>query len=290
MKSRPILLVLTIITSMLFILASPLVVKAVVQEKTYTLNADFDEGSMVNVNHDISDQLELNRETEPFPFITLSASDRGTIVRIDTRTGEIIGEYWSAPNGRGRNPSRTSVDLYGNVWTGNRNEASDGKGSVIKIGLVVGGTRCDADSTPNPAGQYLAPPFEYNTCVDRNGDGLIKTSRGLGNILSWSNSGGADNNGGVSTADDEAILLYVRVNGDNVRHISVDADNNVWVGGYSDTVFDLLNGDTGAILATFDVDLGGYGGLVDSNGVLWASSRNPMGLLRYDSYLIDRIS
>ena len=40
------------------------------------------------------------------------------------------------------------------------------------------------DGTPNPAGEYLKPPFEYNTCVDKNGDGLIRTSRGLGNMIS----------------------------------------------------------------------------------------------------------
>ena len=27
------------------------------------------------------------------------------------------------------------------------------------------------------------PPFDYNTCVDRDGDGLIKTSMGLANVL-----------------------------------------------------------------------------------------------------------
>jgi streptogramin lyase len=156
-------------------------------------------------------------------------------------------------------------------------------GSVIKIGVVVGGTRCNADSTENVSGDYLKPPFDYNTCVDRDMDGLIKTSRGLGDIRSWLNTGGADDNGGVSTADDEAILMYVRVNGDNVRHVSVDTSNNVWVGGYSDNTFDLLDGDDGTILATFDVGLGGYGGLVDGNDVIWAASRNPVGLLRYDT-------
>ncbi len=220
----------------------------------------------------------------PLPYIVVACSGRGTVVRIDTRTGAVLGEYQSAPDGRGRNPSRTTVDLIGNAWIGNRDESSGSKGSAIKIGLVVGGTRCDSDGTPNPNGDYLKPPFEYNTCIDKDGDGLIKTSRGLGDIRSWSNTDGADDNGGVSTADDEAILLYVRVNGTNVRHVSVDKDNNVWVGGYSNNAFDLLNGDTGTILDSFDVGLGGYGGLVDRDGILWASGRNPSPyhLLRYD--------
>ncbi|MCK4660709.1 MAG: thrombospondin type 3 repeat-containing protein, partial [Phycisphaerae bacterium] len=250
---------------------------------TYTYDADFEQGTLLNLNYDEGDQLQLNLETEPFPYVWVAASGRGTIVRIDTETGEICGEYWSAPDGRGRNPSRTTVGLHGNVWAGNRDEADGGKGSVVSVGLVIGGTRVNSDGNPNPSGDYLAAPFEYCTCVDRNGDGLIKTSRGLTNIRSWSNSGGADNNGGVSTADDECIIKYVRVGGDGVRHVSVDANNNIWTGGHSDRHFDLLDGTTGAVLASFNVGMGGYGGLVDGNGVLWASSRNPMGLLRYDT-------
>jgi len=259
------------------------------QTETWTLDADFDEGVLVNVNHDApnNDQLQLNDETAPFPFINVAASARGTIVRIDTVTGQILGEYRTAPLLRGLNPSRTTVDLFGNVWAGNRDEFADGLGSVVKIGLVVGGTRVDQDGTPNPAGQYLAPPFDYSTAVDRDNDGLIKTSTGLGNILDWPDV--TDGVGGITAlvedADDECILIYQRVNGDNIRHVSVDANNNMWCGGHfgADNAFDLLDGADGRILASFDVGFGGYGGLVDGNGVLWSSSRSPLGLLRYDT-------
>lgn len=260
------------------------------QTRTWTTNADFDEGVKVNVNYDVPDQLQLNEETAPFPFINVAASARGTIIRINTETGEIIGEYKTACSGRGLNPSRTTVDLYGNVWAGNRNEADGGLGSVVKIGLVVGGTRVDADGVPDPTGAYLAPPFAYSTAVDRDGDGLIKTSKGVGDILPWPDvtDGAGGGSGGlaalVEDADDECILVYQRVHGNNIRHVSVDANNNVWTGGHvgGDNTFDLLDGDDGTILATFDVGMGGYGGLVDGNGVLWSSSRTPFGLLRYD--------
>jgi len=252
--------------------------------QTYTSDIDFDKGTLVNLNHDEpnNDQLQMNTENKPFPFIVIACSDRGTAVRINTETGDIIGEYWTAPDGRGKNPSRTTVDLYGNVWVGNRDE-TEGTGSIVKIGLVVGGTRCNADGSPNSEGEYLKPPFIYNTCIDKNEDGLIKTSIGLGDILPWSNSGGLDTDGGVDTADDEAILLYVKVNGTAVRHVSINADNNVWVGGYNNQVFDLVHGDNGGILASVDLAHGGYGGLIDQNDVLWSSSRNPFGLLRYDT-------
>ncbi len=116
------------------------------------------------------------------------------VVRIDTDTGEIMGEYRSAPAGRELDPSRTTVDLFGNVWAGNRDEkdliGNARAGSVVKIGLVIGGTR---------NGQYLDPPFDYCTCVDRDGDGRIRTSPGLGaeNTLPWPDV--TDGQGGCGT-------------------------------------------------------------------------------------------
>lgn len=263
----------------------------------YTLNSDFDQGNLVNVNHDTPNQLELNAQTAPPPFIWVACSQRGTVVRIDVANGNIIGEYKTAPDGRSKNPSRTTVDLYGNVWVGNRDEASsikiDGvtlpRGSVVKIGVTIGGTRCDADGTPNSSGDYLKPPFTFNTCVDRDGDGLIKTSRGLGDIRSWSNADGVDNDGGVETADDEAILIFSRTTATTVRHVSIDANNDVWVGGHTTSApskFNKLNGNTGAILATYpssgNASCGGYGGLIDGNGILWSASLNQYALFRYD--------
>ena len=247
-----------------------------------------------------------------FPFINVAASGRGTMVRINTETGAIIGEYRTAPNGYGLNPSRTTVDKLGNVWIGNRDEqggltdpgglGSVAHGSAVKIGLVVGGTRMDALGAPDAGGQYLHPPFDYNTCIDRNGDGLIKTSRGLGDILAWNaatdGAGGADGAGdtnadgrGVGTvldAEDECILVYQRMPGAwGVRHVSVDRNNDVWVGGYPYTPlrFYRLDGVTGEVMDGFNsqtLGCGGYGGLVDANGVLWSAGLSQNNLLRYD--------
>lgn len=168
-------------------------------EHIWTLDADFDEGTIVNLNHDpIHDQLQLNDFAKPFRYINIPASARGTVVRVVTDSdsgipeGTIVGEYRTAPENRGLNPSRTTVDIRGNVWTANRDEAEDNKGSAVKIGLIVGGTRCDkkADGsiTENPNGDYVwldPDKLTYNTCIDRDGDGLIRTSRELGDVLEW---------------------------------------------------------------------------------------------------------
>lgn len=250
----------------------------------YTTNAQFLQGNLANVFlTPISNALQLHNVTEPFPFICVACSGRGTVVRIDINTGAVLGEYYTAPFGRQYNPSRTTVDLLGNVWTANRNEAADNSGSVVKIGLVAGGVRGNkvgGNFVPDPTGQFLQPPFQYNTCADRDGDGLIRTSRGLGSILPWADNG--DGAGGVDgivrDADDECILIYQRLPGaPNARHVSVDSNNDVWVGGFPFALrlFYKLDGNTGEILDTFNpgpIGCGGYGGFVDRNNVLWSTS------------------
>lgn len=231
--------------------------------RTYTLNSDFDHGTTINLSTAVPDQLSLDDATRAFPFIWVPASGRGTIIKMDTRTGEILGEYLSSPNGRSRNPSRTTVDKNGNVWAGNRNESLGSRGSVVQIGLA-----------------------ENGQCEDRNGNGVIDTSTGLGDVRIWNGYWGEDYGGGVSTARDECIIKYIRVDGEHVRHVSVDENNNVWTAGAlgRDNSFNLIDGESGEILGGFDYGCGGYGGLVDDNGVLWSVSARPSDLLlRYDT-------
>jgi RHS repeat-associated protein len=221
-------------------------------ERTYTLDADFDEGNTFNVIHDIANQLQLDNKARNLDFIWVAVSTKGTIVKINTETGQVVGEFFTSPAGQPRDPSRTTVDLNGNVWNTNR----EGN-SVVHVGLV-----------------------ENGQCVDRNGNGVIDTSTGFGDIRPWTNAGGANTNGGVSTAADECILHYTKVNSFGTRHLSVTKENDIWVSGISGRRFDLLDGITGQIKrAEPTVGFGGYGGLIDKNGVIWSS--NPM--LRWDT-------
>jgi streptogramin lyase len=222
--------------------------------RTYTLDGDFDEGAYSNVVHDPHDQLQLDDTTTPFNFMWVAVSTKGTVVKIDTETGKVLGEYRSSPSGLPADPSRTTVDKSGNVWAANR-----AGNTVVHIGLV-----------------------ENHQCVDRNNNGRIDTSTGLGDVLDWTNAGGADSNGGVTTAADECIIHYTKVNSSGTRHVSVTADNDVWVSGIGGRRFDLIDGDTGAVVRSEGtVNYGGYGGLIDGKGVIW--SARPM--LRWDTAL-----
>lgn len=277
---------------------------------TYTTEADFTNGSptalqppvMLNVKVAASTpdtstvvpsgQLELTDVREVFRFINVPASARGTVVRIDTDTGAIVGEYWSAPDGKGRDPSRTTVDQKGSVWVANRGEgAASGcdqaaQGSVTRIGLMWDGQRFDrlgpGSYAPNPSGEYVAVGTpRYTTCQDRDLDGYYRTSSGLGNIIPWANSNS------VLTAEDECIINYTIVEGACTRTVAIDPDNNVWVGG-RDMDHQKLDGVNGnpVPLTLFNVGCGGYGGLVTEDYILW-SSRMPWDtsdkLLRYDT-------
>jgi streptogramin lyase len=262
--------------------------------KTYTTTADFAEGLGLNTTATaVPDQLQLNAlgQPGPLPLVQIAASGRGTLIRVDAVTGAILGEYATSPDGLGRNPSRTSVDSRGNVWVGNRGEASSvgrgAAGSVVKIGVVLGGTRVNSAGQPDATGEYLKGPFLYNTCVDRDGDGLIRTSRGLGDVLAWPDV--TDGLGGatalVEDALDECIVVYQRTPAINIRHVSVDANDDAWVGGFpGDTqLFNKLDGLTGAVLSTFAPPCGGHGGVIDANNILWSSGgEGSTTILRHD--------
>jgi hypothetical protein len=144
------------------------------------------------------------------------------------------------------------------VWVGNR-----GHSSLVHVGLVEG-----------------------DQCVDRNGNGTIDTSTGYGNILAWP-GGGYGASDPVSAAQDECILHYVDTYGGDVRHLSVNGDGDVWAGNMNDNVwpgthrFQLIDDVTGTIVRSADMPCGGYGGIVDGNGVLWSATPGT-AVLRWD--------
>ena len=209
------------------------------QTRTYTLDADFDEGALINVDHNSpnNDQLQLSTENVILPFIWVP-NNEGTVSKVNTETGDELARYWVS-DGAG-SPSRTTVDLQGNCWIGNRQ-----RGTVVKIGLYE-------------AGQY----------IDRNGNGTIETSQDLNNdgditggeILPW--------------GQDECVLYEVVLipgkegtfvpgtyaGGYDYGHwstsprgLAIDASNNLWAGTWSTRRYFYIDGATGTILHNVDV-------------------------------------
>jgi len=243
--------------------------------RTYTLNTHFDKGVLDGVIHTPSDQLQLSSETSTFPFIWIpneGSTDSSSISKINTDTGKEIGRYRTCPTGIIGNPSRTTIDLYGNCWVGNRQS-----GSAVKVGLFENG-------------QYL----------DRNHDGIIQTSRDVNGdgiisgeeILPW--------------GEDECVLYeIVLIKGEEATYVpgsyhgpypnnfwdpgprgfAVDKFNNVWIGAYGSMMYYYINGNDGSIMKKIDVssfDHHPYGAAMDQAGSLWSVSYSSRFVLKID--------
>src|SRR6185503_17905570 len=183
------------------------------------------------------DQLSNKTVLSSYDAVWIANSSKGTIVKIDPDTARVIGEYNAKPvDATSPYPSRIAVDSKGNVWVANMSH-----NSIVKIGLP-----------------------ENGFWVDRNDNGQIDTSGSLGDIRNWD----ADN---LAAAQDESILLYVHTGVNGVRHLSVDKDDNVWVGG-STGPWQKFDGRTGELLRTEpSLGIGGSGGFISFDGLLYSA-------------------
>ncbi|OEU50119.1 MAG: hypothetical protein BA871_07310 [Desulfuromonadales bacterium C00003096] len=231
------LLVAVMIVSVLAVMPAT----AIVPSRTYTLDADFNEGTLVGVEYKtVPDQLQLNNTSTTLPFIWVPNSNEGTVSKVNTSDGRELGRYLTGPNASTANPSRTTVDLQGNCWVGNRNT-----GTVVKIGLCENG-QCGAGV--------------INTSKDLNGDGNVTGNE----ILNWS--------------EDDCVLFEVLLgnSGSIPRGLAIDANNDLWAGTSAlagGNKFYHIGGDNGTIFDTIDISpYISYGALIDGNGNIWSSS------------------
>lgn len=239
------------------------------QSRTFTLDDDFAEGTFIGTVAR-NNQLELSAESITPPYIWVPNSGESTVSKVDIRTGKEVGRYRTGPPSAGNgNPSRTTVDQFGNCWVANRNH-----GTIVKIGL-----------------------YENGQSLDRNGDGLIQTSQDL------------DGDGNIAASEvldwgkDECVLWEVVIipgkegafvpgtytggyggyNDAGSRSIAADQWGNVWAGNYTAKRYYYLDNATGQILRTNDLSSVGhapYGSVVDAFGMLWSAAAGLNHVLR----------
>jgi hypothetical protein len=181
-------------------------------------------------------------------YIWIANSSQGTISKIDTVTMIEEGRYYAKP--AGGDPSRTSVNLSGDVAVANRN------GGVAKFWADV------------------------DHCVESNGVPGIQTSTGANDILAWGqdeclawytplNCGSNRPVAWTRGTWNEATCRY--------------EDAKLWTA--CDAQVHLLDGETGAIEQTVVLPAGGafvYGGAADADGNFWGLDFGGNGLFRVD--------
>lgn len=97
--------------------------------RTFTSKADFAEGTTDGLNTDSAGELQMSAGLALYetPFVWIPNSNERTVSKIDTRTLELLGTFPLQGEGEPEdcwNPSRTTVDIEGNVWVGCRGTSS----------------------------------------------------------------------------------------------------------------------------------------------------------------------
>lgn len=175
-------------------------------------------------------------------FIWVANSGEGTVSKVDTRTYEEVARYISGPDGQQNDPSRTSVNAYGDVFVGNRQGRSVTKISVLE-----------------------------ERCPDTNGDGQITTSTGPDNVLPWGQDDCVLWNTRLVDGDIiRAVAAQDAISFSDDSKPPVKA--GVWIGGW-DGVAWKLNSDTGAVELRTTTPTNPYGFALDKSGNLWMASR-----------------
>jgi hypothetical protein len=212
-------------------------------DNTFALNSENSSGVGLDPTGSIvidSSQISLSLK-----FIWVSNSPDNTVSKIDCKTAKEVGRYKLVFNGVScGDPSRTSVDLEGNVWVGCR-----APGKVTKI------------------------MAEKKNCVDKNGNGTIETSQDA------NNNGQIEANEMVN--EDECIVLQTPVLGSYTRGVGVDKDNNVWIGFYDQKYLKHLKSSDGSVMETVNIPCPPYGLVIDQQGVVWVQGAG-CGLVSYN--------
>ena len=242
------------------------------QSGTYTSSEDFDLGRLSGVESvSTAGELQLTSRSAALRFLWVPNSE-GSISKVDTLSGRELGRYRTGPPAVNSQPSRTTVDLLGNCYVANRYS-----GTLVKVGLL-----------------------EQGQGIDRNGDGLLRTSRDLNGdgditgeeLLPW----GSDEcvlwetslipgEEGVFTPGTFTGTYRNDWGNPGVRGVAIDVQGNVWVGTLETKKLHYLDGSTGRILRTIDVSSVNhrtYGAVLDRSGILWASSHDRNEVLRMD--------
>ena len=191
--------------------------------------------------------LDATKAAFDLNHIWIANSSEATISKLDTKTGWEVARYKACGN-----PSRTSVDLVGDVWVGCR-----AGGGVMKIAV------------------------KQTSCVDKNGNGKIDTSVDLdGNHVIGANEM-------LPLGQDECVIINVIPDAGEqiIRAAGVDKENHIWLGGWNTKRLFRLEPTAGNKVDQVQLSCNPYGLTIDQKGVVWAQCPSG-GLVRMDPAVV----
>ncbi|HSW59790.1 MAG TPA: hypothetical protein VLJ60_03270 [bacterium] len=214
------------------------------------------------------DGITLSRQSKVLPYLWAANHTAESVSKFNTQTFKEEGRYWV-----GINPSRTAVDLDGNMWVGGRDD-----GRVTKV------------------------LWDTTKCPDDNSDGIYTSyiDGTTGEVVQVN-----------SVADpfvDECVVYSEVTNPSfpSVRGMAVGSDGKIWIGYsyggiqsidpetfvlgtyHSATSIPVWRPDVNGVFQVVTGEMvnadGVYGLIVDSNGILYISSlTNRRYLVAFDT-------
>ncbi|MBI4701003.1 MAG: hypothetical protein HY744_07570 [Deltaproteobacteria bacterium] len=195
-------------------------------------------------------------------FIWISNTGEGTLSKVCTVNAQEVARYFTSPQQADGDPSRTSVNLHGDMVVTNRSPKT-GTSSVTKF-----------------AG-------DIKDCVDRNDNGVIDTSFGPAEVKPW--------------GEDECMLWNTPLGGGDIGARATAWDGkedpetglggHVYIGAMMNRTVYQLDGDSGQILGQAVTALGHYGGAIDNKGNFWTVDMNcTVGLCQIERISVDDLN
>jgi hypothetical protein len=211
-------------------------------------DADTDSDTDADSDTDTDTGSDTDTGTDPlveFSYIWIANTGEGTLSKVDTLTATEVGRYTTGPFGNSNDPSRTSVNLHGDMVVTNR----------------------DPWTGPSSVTKFLANVEE---CYDKNDNDTIDTSTGPTDVKAWD--------------EDECMMWHTAFGSQSsgARATAWDGEEDpdtglgghVWVGtcswvGYEQKVYK-LDGEWGDIDEEIWAPIScAYGGAMDGNGNFW---------------------
>ena len=245
--------------------------------KTWDSSLEFSEGEQVNVNLN-GNQIQLDLQEIETEYIWLANSSDNRVVKLNIEDGSLVGAYLV-----GVNPSRTAVDISGDVWIANRDSAN-----VTKLRGADGGLlkTCSVGNGPKGAaidnqGYVWIANYEdgiNGTIMKLSGDDtncqILETINvgggpygavvdGLGNV--WISNRGANKIDRIEISNSR-LTNYTDII--SPYGIAIDRDNNVWIANYDPSGATKLDPVTG-LRTFFSIEGNGRGIAVDKNNNIW---------------------